>query len=237
MQIFTIGHSNQSIENFVSLLKKHGVTAVADVRSFPFSRYFPHFNQSFLKKSLISEDISYVFLGEQLGARPKDPECYVEGKARYELIAATETFTAGLERIFKGVKQHRIALMCAEQDPITCHRAILVGKHLKNRGLEIKHILKGGNLELHEQLEQRLLKLHNLSEAVPSSEIHTKIAKSEVQLELFNINMFDTKFSHNAAINKSNIEDLIEKAYQIQGEQIAYVEGHKNTDTTRKPVS
>ena len=100
MQIFTVGHSNHSIEKFLSLLRQHGVTAVADVRSFPTSRRFPHFNQSTLKKSLGSEEISYVFLGDQLGARPKDPECYVEGKARYELIAATEAFAMGLERIF-----------------------------------------------------------------------------------------------------------------------------------------
>jgi uncharacterized protein (DUF488 family) len=157
MQIFTVGHSNHSIEKFLNLLKQHGVTAIGDVRSSPFSRRFPHFNQAPLKNSLSSEDISYVFLGEQLGARPKAPECYVEGKALYELIAATEAFATGLERIFKGAKHHQIDLMCAEQDPITCHRAILVCKHLRNTGLDVKHILKTGDLESHEHLEQRLL--------------------------------------------------------------------------------
>jgi uncharacterized protein (DUF488 family) len=236
MQIFTVGHSNHSTERFLSLLKQHGVTAVADVRSFPFSRRFPHFNQSPLRNSLSSEEISYVFLGDQLGARPKDPECYVEGKARYELIAATEAFTMGLERIFKGAKHHQIALMCAEQDPITCHRAILVCKHLKNAGLDIKHILKTGDLEPHEHLEQRLLKLHNLSEILPLLKTPTTIFKSEVQLELFNTDMFDTSASDNAATS-CDLEDLIEQAYQLQGEQIAYVEGHKVTDAIHERTS
>lgn len=236
MQIFTVGHSNHSTEQFVSLLKRHGVTAVADVRSFPFSRRFPNFNQSPLKNSLGSEEISYVFLGEQLGARPRDPECYVEGKARYELIAETEAFATGLERIYKGAKHHQIALMCAEQDPITCHRAILVCNHLKNAGLDIKHILKTGDLEPHEHLEQRLLKLHNLSETLPLLETPTAIFKSEAQLELFNTDTFDTSASDKTATS-CNLKDLIEQAYQLQGEQIAYVERHKTTDAAHERAS
>jgi uncharacterized protein (DUF488 family) len=237
MQIFTVGHSNHSIEKFLNLLKQHGVTAVADVRSSPFSRRFPHFNQAPLINSLSSEKISYVFLGEQLGARPKNPECYVEGKARYELIAATEAFATGLERIFRGTKHHQIALMCAEQDPITCHRAILVCKHLRNTGLDVQHILKTGDLEPHEHLEQRLLKLHNLSEVLPLLETPTEIAKSETQLQLFNINMFDTSFNDKTATSYVTLGDVVEQAYQLQGEQIAYVEGHKNKDTTHERAS
>lgn len=237
MQIFTVGHSNHSLEKFLNLLKQHGVTAIADVRSSPFSRRFPHFNQAPLRNSLSSEDISYVFLGEQLGARPKDPECYVEGKALYELIAATQAFTTGLERIFKGAKHHQIALMCAEQDPITCHRAILVCKHLRNTGLDVKHILKTGDLESHEHLEQRLLKLHNLSGVLPLLETTSKVAKPEAQLQLFNVDIFDTRSSDNTATNYASLEDSVELAYQLQGEQIAYVERHKNTDAAHNRAS
>jgi uncharacterized protein (DUF488 family) len=237
MQIFTVGHSNHSIEKFLSLLRQHGVTAVADVRSFPTSRLFPHLNKSTLKKSLGSEEISYVFLGDQLGARPKDPECYVEGKARYELIAATEAFAMGLERIFNGAKHHQIALMCAEKDPITCHRAILVCKHLKNSGFDVKHILKNGDLELHEHLEQRLLKLHNLSEGLPILETHIETPKSAAQLDLFNTDTFDTSSSNNTDTSYIVLEDLIEKAYQLQGKKIAYVEGYKNTGTSHEQAS
>lgn len=237
MQIFTVGHSNHSTEKFLNLLKQHGVTAVADVRSFPTSRRFPHFNQSALRKSLGAEEISYVFLGDQLGARPKDPECYVEGKAHYKLIAETEAFSVGLERIFNGAKHHQIALMCAERDPITCHRAILVCKHLKDAGLDIKHILKNGDLEPHEHLEQRLLKLHSLSEALPELKAHIETPKSAAQLELFNTDTLNASSSRNTDTSYITVRDLIEKAYELQGEQIAYVEGYKNTDISHEQVS
>jgi uncharacterized protein (DUF488 family) len=142
MQIFTVGHSNHSIEKFVEILKRNGVNAIADVRSSPFSRYFPHFNQSSLKLSLKTNGIFYVFLGEQLGARSRNSECYVNGKAKYDLIAETKEFAEGLYRIIEGSKKYRIALMCAEQDPITCHRSILVCKNLKDRLLTERKIEK-----------------------------------------------------------------------------------------------
>lgn len=229
MQIFTIGHSNHSIDKFLTLLKQHGVTTIVDVRSSPFSRYSPHFNQASLKSSLSHENISYVFLGEQLGARPKNLECYVEGKARYELIAATEAFSTGLERIFKGAENYQIALMCAEQDPITCHRAILVCKHLKNAGIGIVHILKNGDLETHERLEYRLLKLHNLSDQLPSSSISLQLSQSETQLRLFDLDTFAPNISSEISFGKYyTTEELVEQAYQLQGEKIAYVEKLKS---------
>jgi uncharacterized protein (DUF488 family) len=225
MRLFTVGHSNHSFERFSSLLKRHGVTAIADVRSSPFSRHFSHFNQAPLKSLLKSQEISYVFLGDQLGARSKDSECYVDGKARYELIAATKTFATGLDRIFKGAKHHQIALMCAEQDPITCHRAILVCQYLRDSGLEIGHILKNGDLESHVHLEQRLLKLHNLGEINLSIENSTIMDNDKAQLSLFDMNIF----GDDVVENYLPPDDLIKQAYQLQGDQIAYVEGYKNT--------
>jgi uncharacterized protein (DUF488 family) len=231
MRIFTVGHSNHSIERFSTLLKQHGVTAVADVRSSPFSRHFSHFNQAPLKNSLRSQEISYVFLGDQLGARSKDSECYVDGKARYELIAATATFAMGLDRIFKGAKHHQIALMCAEQDPITCHRAILVCQHLRDGGLEIEHILKNGDLESHVHLE--LLKLHKLGGINSSEKKSTIMGSDKAQLSLFDIEMS----GNDIGANHLPLDDLIKKAYQLQGEHIAYVEGHKNTGKIYEKVS
>lgn len=229
MQIFTVGHSNHSPEKFLDLLKWHEVTAIADVRSFPVSRRCPHFSQSPLKKLLEVEGIAYVFLGDQLGARPKETECYVEGKARYELIAQTEAFSRGLERICQGAKKHRIALMCAEQDPIICHRTILVCKYLRNAGLEIKHILKNGDLESHNHLEERLLTLHNLSDAFPLLESCTPTPKHGEQLELFGTSTFNTDTSTIIECTaRLSCEELIEKAYQLQGEKIAYVEKYQN---------
>lgn len=239
MQIFTVGHSNHTIDRFIVLLKQHGITALADVRSSPFSRYSPHFNQSSLKNYLSYEGISYVFLGKQLGARPKNIDCYVEGKARYDLIASTKEFNTGLERIRKGVKHHQIALMCAEQDPITCHRAILVCKHLKSTEMEIKHILKTGELETNEHLEKRLLKIHNFSETSNSHEIH-KQTNSQSQLQLFNLDTFDLSTSNKFSIAKENqlsLEKLVSKAYDLQGDKIAYVEVNKNTYANHEQVS
>lgn len=226
MQMFTIGHSNHSIEQFLNLLNQHGVTAIADVRSSPYSRRFPHFNQAFLRSALSSEDISYVFLGDQLGARPQNLDCHVDGQARYELIAATEAFDAGLDRIAKGAMHYQIALMCAEQDPITCHRAILVCRHLRANGFEIQHILKTGNLESHEHLEKRLLRLHNLDKV--SSSVEAALSGSETQLQLFNSDIFSNHFNSDSVLTNPSLEDLISQSYQLQGERIAYVEEDRN---------
>ncbi len=166
MEIYTIGHSNHSIEAFIALIEQHGITAVADVRSHPHSRYLPHFNQGTLKDALLNAGIRYVFLGKELGARPEDPSCYVGGKALYERIAATPLFSQGIERLLKGAETYKIALMCAEKDPMTCHRTILVCRHLQQREVKITHILPDGKLESHEHLEDRLLEtygLHQLS--------------------------------------------------------------------------
>jgi uncharacterized protein (DUF488 family) len=157
MQIFTIGHSNQGIKEFIELLYKHEITAVADVRSHPYSRYLPHFSQPVLKQSLESDRIRYVFLGKELGARPDNPDCYIEGKALYAKIAATDLFAEGIKRIREGIKKYRIALMCAEKDPLTCHRTILICHHLQSYDLEINHIKSDGMLESQMELEKRLL--------------------------------------------------------------------------------
>jgi uncharacterized protein (DUF488 family) len=166
-QIFTIGHSNHTIEQFIGLLQQHGITAIADVRSHPHSRHFPQFNKPELEAALKNAGIRYVFLGAELGARPNNQDCYdLTGKALYERIAATPEFSEGIERLLKGVQSFNIALMCAEKDPITCHRTILVCQNLRTYGLTINHVLADGTLEAHEALEAKLLEkygLHQLS--------------------------------------------------------------------------
>lgn len=179
MELFTIGHSNQSIEAFLLLLEKYGITAVVDVRSHPFSRYLPHFNQSQIKASLSSAGIKYVFLGKELGARPEDLSCYdTGGKALYDRIAATSLFLAGIQRLLKGVASYKISLMCAEKDPIACHRNILVCRQLRKYNLQINHILLDGELESHLQLEARLLNKSNKD----------KNNNQPIQLSLFDLN-------------------------------------------------
>lgn len=208
--LYTVGHSNLEIEDFISLLQQHQITAVADVRSSPYSRRFPQFNQTSIQKFLKAIDISYVFLGKELGARTEDSNCYVEGKALYENIAKTELFSQGVQRIIKGLEHYKIALMCAEKDPITCHRTILVCRRLKQFDLDIYHILNDGCLESHADLEERLLQVLGLS-SLQLQQPQT------IQLSLFEDNAIASE-----SVTKSRAE-LLSEAYQKQGYKIAYV--------------
>jgi uncharacterized protein (DUF488 family) len=162
--IYTIGHSTQPVERFIGLLRQHGITAVADVRSSPYSRVNPQFNREPLRAALRDGGISYVFLGEELGARSKDPSCYRDGKVDYELLARTALFQSGLERVRKGACTHRIALMCAEKEPLDCHRTILVSRKLVEHGLAVGHILADGRVESHEESMSRLMQMVRVGE-------------------------------------------------------------------------
>ncbi|MEG4941419.1 DUF488 domain-containing protein [Microcoleus sp. F4-D5] len=190
MELFTIGHSNLSIEAFILLLQQHGITAVADVRSHPFSRYLPHFNKSEIKAYLSSVGIQYVFLGKELGARPEDLSCYdTSGKALYDRIATTPLFSQGIQRLLKNAANYKISLMCAEKDPITCHRTILICHKVREFNLQINHILLDGYLESHQHLEERLLSKFNKgkknNEPIQLSffELETDVKTERVDLE------------------------------------------------------
>ncbi|OGT83057.1 MAG: hypothetical protein A3H91_00055 [Gammaproteobacteria bacterium RIFCSPLOWO2_02_FULL_61_13] len=154
--IFTIGHSTHPIEAFVDLLRRHGVTALADVRSAPYSRFNPQFNREALEQALDANGIKYVFLGRELGARPADPALYKDGEVQYDRIAQSELFAAGIERVVRGAGEFTIALMCAEKEPGECHRTILISPALALRGLMVRHILADGSLEDHEAVMKRL---------------------------------------------------------------------------------
>jgi uncharacterized protein (DUF488 family) len=160
--IYTIGHSSHDLEDFIALLRANGITAVADVRSSPFSRRHPQFNRPELKAALNAAGIAYVFLGDQVGARPKDRSCYRAGRAEYGLIADSEAFQEGLRRIEEGAERYSIALMCAEKEPLDCHRTILIARHLQRRGTRIVHILADGTTEPNPLTERRLLKQMHL---------------------------------------------------------------------------
>ena len=155
--VFTIGHSTRTLQVFGDLLVQHRVTAVADVRSVPYSRRHPQFNQSSLKRALGQLGIAYLFLGKELGARSEDRSCYVHGRVQYRRLAATDAFRAGLERVIEESRRQRLALMCAEGDPLECHRAILVARELVDGGLEVQHILLDGSLEPHTETTRRLI--------------------------------------------------------------------------------
>ena len=155
--VLTVGHSNHPLETFLALLRQHGVTVVADVRSAPYSRFNPQFNRKALEDSLETIDIEYVFLGRALGGRPDDPSCYEDGRVRYDRLARTPLYRQGIERVVEGAGRQRIALMCAEKEPLDCHRTILVGRSLVERGVAVTHILADGSLEPHDETMNRLL--------------------------------------------------------------------------------
>ena len=163
--IYTIGHSNHPIGQFIGLLRRHGIEALADVRSTPFSRFNPQFNRERLAAELRSAGIHYVFLGTELGARSKDPDCYEGGRVSYAKLARTEAFRRGLQRLQSGIAEHRIALMCAEREPLDCHRTILIARELDRAGIPMTHILADGSLETQAQVMERLVAHLQLGDA------------------------------------------------------------------------
>jgi len=163
--LLTIGHSTHPIDAFIALLKQHGVTALADVRSHPYSRHFPQYSKDALKDALAQAKIAYVFLGRELGARSENRACYRQGKAQYELLAKEPQFAVGLDRLRAGMERFRIALMCAEKDPLDCHRAVLVARKVYESGVPVQHIHTDGRLEEHAEMEARMLNLLKMSDA------------------------------------------------------------------------
>jgi uncharacterized protein (DUF488 family) len=157
MPLFTIGHSTHSEDYFLSLLKKHNINAVCDVRSSPKSRVNPQFDRDQIRTSLHRSNIEYVFLGASLGARPDNKSCYVNGKALYSLISQTPQFQTSIARVRKGAEGFNLALMCAEKDPITCHRTIMVCRYLTE--FDIQHVLADGSIEPHNDSMKRLIKI------------------------------------------------------------------------------
>jgi uncharacterized protein (DUF488 family) len=162
--VFTIGHSTHPRERFIALLRQHAITALADVRSTPYSRVNPQFDREELKEALREQGIVYVFLGKELGARSEDPSCYERGKLQYGRLAQTELFRRGLKRLQEGMKKYRIAIMCAEREPLECHRTILLARQLADLGLDVEHIHADGRLESHAAAVGRLARMLNLAD-------------------------------------------------------------------------
>ncbi len=158
-RVYTIGHSNHEFGNFLALLRRHGVTAIGDVRSAPYSKRYPQFSREPLEKALREAGIAYVFLGRELGARSDDPSCYESGSVKYDRLAKTALFQSGLDRVERGLEQFTLALLCAEKEPLHCHRTLLVARNVEARGIRVEHILDDGGVELHSETVSRLLTL------------------------------------------------------------------------------
>ena len=162
--LFSIGHSNIAAERFLALLRDVGVDTIADVRSTPFSRRFPWFSGKNLAATLTQQGMTYLAYGDTLGGRPRDTAHYRDGVADYEAMARQPDFQIGLDRLLADAARSRACLMCAEREPLDCHRCLLVARSLAERGLTIGHILHDGTVEPHPTTEQRLLSLTGASD-------------------------------------------------------------------------
>lgn len=169
-RLYSVGHSNQSQDEFLELLKRHDINCIVDVRSVPASKYTPQFNMEPLKWFLRANDIHYLHFGNEFGARRTD--CLdAEGQVNFEKAVETPSFKRGVERLMNGLqKGFRISFMCSEANPLECHRFSLVSRYFYDNGFDVHHILKDGELALHASLEKEMIdeylhsKKHRLAE-------------------------------------------------------------------------
>jgi hypothetical protein len=147
--VFTVGHSNHSADNFLGLLRGRGIEVVVDTRSHPYSRHAPHFNAHALEAALAGAGIGYRFLGGELGGRPEGGEYYDDlGRVDYALVRCSRPFLDGISRLQKVILAHRVALLCSEENPVRCHRRLLVGRALEELGFTLRHIRGDGSVQV-----------------------------------------------------------------------------------------
>lgn len=193
--IYTIGYTAFNIDEFISILKKYNITCVIDVRSLAYSQYYTDYNKEALIKTLKSNGLLYRNYSEEFGARQTET-CYfsTKGYLDFNKYVKSERFEAGYKKVLAGIKLgYSFVLMCAETDPIDCHRSIMIGREFNKRGFEVKNILKSGEILSQDELEQKLL---------------DKYFSSRDQISIFND-------------NKDDIQ-LIEEAYELRNEEIGY---------------
>jgi uncharacterized protein (DUF488 family) len=145
---FTLGHSNHTIEVFLRLARSHSVEVVVDTRSAPYSKYAPQFDQAALRRSLEEAGIRYLYMGAELGGRPSNPQYYdASGRVLYGRLRSDPLFEAAIARLEAGIGRYRVALLCGEEDPAHCHRRLLIGRVLVERGHAMLHIRGDGRVE------------------------------------------------------------------------------------------
>jgi uncharacterized protein (DUF488 family) len=144
--LYSIGHGNKSIETFITELKHFGIDYLIDIRSKPYSKYNPQFNQSELKFSLTKEKITYAFMGDILGGLPDDRTCYTNGHVDYDKLKDKDFFKKGLQRLINAHEKNiKVAIMCSESKPEECHRTKLIGEELGKLNIVMNHITRAKN--------------------------------------------------------------------------------------------
>ncbi len=158
--IYSIGHGNKKIENFIAELKSFEIKFLLDIRSKPYSKWNPHFNKAALDTELKNCGITYVFVGDSLGGLPEDRSCYdYDGKVVYNLIKEKKFFMQGLERLTTAnEKKIKLAIMCSESKPEECHRSKLIGQELLNKNISLKHIVSEKKVKSQERVMNELTK-------------------------------------------------------------------------------
>lgn len=159
MEIYTVGHSNYSVGRLIDMLKKHDINCVVDIRGTPYSKYNVQYNKETIKNTLISAGFVYIYMAKELAAKRENKESYnKEGYSDFEKVCKEEDFLAGIERLKNGcAKGYRIVLLGAMQEPIRCHRSVLVGRALREYGFEVKHILHDYSIASQDDIEDMLL--------------------------------------------------------------------------------
>jgi uncharacterized protein (DUF488 family) len=162
--VYTIGHSNFELDVFLAMLRDHGVELLIEVRSRPQSGRFPQFSQPAFQVAVEAAGVAYLFLGEELGGRPDDADVYTnQGIVDYRRRRKSYAFRAGIERVLQEAESRSVALLCAEEDPLECHRFLMICPELVAAGVRPLHIRKGSKLETQEAAENRLLAASGLS--------------------------------------------------------------------------
>jgi uncharacterized protein (DUF488 family) len=182
--VLTIGHSNHTLEHFLALVKVHGVQVVVDARSQPYSKYATQFDHESLKLALQAAGIKYLYLGRELGGRPDGAEFYDgEGHVLYDRVAVTSLFQDGLSRLERGIREYKVAMLCAEENPAACHRRLLVGRVLRDRGIQVEHIRGDGRIQTEDDVateadpDRHQLTLFQKAEAEPWKSIPSVLRK------------------------------------------------------------
>lgn len=205
-KLYTVGHSNQTIEKFVEEIHSFGIDCIVDVRSVPYSKFTPQFNAESLNAVLKKNGIAYLPFGEEFGARRTDSydsnnllhAGFPNNQVVFELAAQTPAFLRGVERLNNGLnKGYRISLMCSEAEPLDCHRFSLVSRYFFEHGVDVQHILGKGELAGHRQLLERMI-----DEYVRKGKL-----KDTAQLDLF---------------EEYTEEDQIRDAYRLKNKAIGY---------------
>jgi len=178
--LYSIGHGNKTIEKFIHELKQFNIEYLVDVRTTPFSKWNPHFNQNDLQFMLKEHNIGYIFLGDKIGGLPSDKSCYSEdGKVDYKLVREKTFFKEGLDRLIKAnSKGIKIATMCSETNPEECHRSKLIGKELLLENIDMKHIINQDEFKSQTKINSVLFGLF-----AESDEFHLGSKKSYISDE------------------------------------------------------